>query len=157
VDKIPDAYLVIVGNGKMLIQLKKQSQNLKIEDKIRFVGYINDQFLKTLYYKSADVFVLPSLTESFGLVLLEASACGLPLVVSNLEALKPIVKDGYNGMFIITGNENDIAKKLIYLLQNNDLRIKLGVNAKEYVKNYSMKRIAEETEKIYNKLLADKI
>jgi len=153
VDEVQDSYLVIAGSGQMQTELKNQSKKLGIEDKIRFVGYISDQFSKTLYYKSADVFVLPSISECFPMVLLEASACGLPLVVSNLESLKAIVKDEYNGIFTITGDEKDLAKKLIYLLQNKDLRLKLGKNAKEHVKFFSMKRIAEETEKVYLELI----
>lgn len=150
---VPNAELIIAGKGLMLDKLKKLSQRLDIDSNVRFSGFVTGNE-KLLYYKSADVFVLPSSVESFGLVLLEASAFGLPLVVSSLEAFKAIVEERYNGLFTETGNEKDLADKIIYLLENRDIREQMGKNGRERVKDYSWERIAEETEKVYEEVLA---
>lgn len=150
---IPDSILVLVGAGEYIHELNKLGESLGISQNIIFTGFIEDS-LKAYYYYSSDIFVLPSFSEGFGIVLLEASACGLPLVVSDLEVFNSVVTDGYNGLFTEAGNKDDLAKKIIHLLQNEDLRIKMGKNAKENSNKFSWDRIADETERIYlNSLL----
>ena len=149
----PDSKVVIVGSSTdYLKSLEKLAHDLDIESNIEFTGFVDDA-TKVMYYKSADVFVLPSFSESFGIVLLEASACGLPLVVSNLEAFRAIVRDGYNGIFTKTGDEKDSAEKIVHLLKNEDVRNVMGENARKKAEKYSWKKIAEETEKVYKELV----
>jgi glycosyltransferase involved in cell wall biosynthesis len=148
-EKIPNAHLFIVGDGKIQNNLKKQSRLLGIEKNVTFVGAINDTNKKVLYYKASDVFVLPSFSECFPIVLLEASACGLPLVVSNLESLKAIVKEGYNGLFIKTGDKKDLAEKIVYLFENEEVMKNFGRNSKSDVQEFSWKKIIQETEQVY--------
>ena len=146
---IPDTRVVTVGSSTdYLKSLEKLAHNLGIESNIEFTGFVDDA-TKVMYYKSADVFVLPSFSEAFPMVILEASVSGLPLVVSNLEAFRAIVEDGYNGIFTKTGNENDLAEKITYLLKNDDVRNVMGKNAKEKVGDYSWDSVAEETEEVY--------
>ena len=111
--------------------------------------------MKPFYYRAADVFVLPSVMKSevFPIVLLEASASGLPMVVSDLDTLKCIIEDGYNGIVTKRGDENNLAGAIIYLLENEGVREKMGKNAREKVKDYSWGRIAEMTEKVYEGLI----
>lgn len=149
---IPDSYLIIIGDGPLRTHLEAQAKKNDIDKYVRFVGTINDTSLKAVYYKSSDIFILPSLVECFPIVLLEASATGIPLLVSNLESLKAIIRDDHNGVFFNTGNENDLALKIMYLLQNDNLRRKIGDNAKEMVKEYTWEKISKETEKIYLEL-----
>lgn len=150
----PNALLIIVGNGSMKNKLEEMASKLGIEHKVRFTGAI-DENTKLLYYKSSDLFVLPSFSEGFGIVLLEASAFGLPLIVSNLEVFKTIVKSGYNGMFCKTGDADDLAKNIIFLLNNKNVIKKMGKYAKEKVKEFDWEKIARETEKIYINLLGE--
>lgn len=155
VEEIQDSYLVIVGDGQMGTELKKQSKKLDIANNVRFAGSVRDAFIKALYFKAADVFVLPSFSECFPVVLLEASACRLPLIVSGLESFKAIVEEGHNGLFTKTGDEIDLAKKIIYLLQNRYLRMKLGKNSKEEVKKFTWAQIADQTENVYLELIGN--
>jgi glycosyltransferase involved in cell wall biosynthesis len=150
----PDSYLVFVGDGMMKEKLEAMTLKLKLNHVVKFAGFVEEKF-KPLYYKSADVFVLPSFSEGFGIVLLEASACGLPLVVSNLEVFKSIIEEGKNGLFSETGDAADLAKKIIYLLKNDDMRDKMGVDARKKVEEFSWKRIAEETNKVYDEALCE--
>lgn len=150
---VPDSRLILVGSSTdYLKSLEKLAKDLSIESNVEFTGFVDDA-TKVMYYKSADVFVLPSFSESFGIVLLEASACGLPLVVSDLEAFRAIIEEGYNGLFTKTGDGKGFASKIIPLLKNEEERIRMGANAKEKVKDYSWERIAEETKKIYEEVL----
>jgi len=152
-EEISNSHLFIVGDGQIQRDLKKQAKLLEIEKRVTFVGAVNDTVKKVLYYKASDVFVLPSFSECFPVVLLEASACGLPLVVSNLESLKAIVKEGYNGLFAETGDKKDLAEKIVYLFENEEVMKKFGKNSKSNVKEFSWKRIAQETEQVYLELI----
>ena len=149
----PDSRAIVVGSSTdYLKSLEKLAHDLGIESNIEFTGFVDDA-TKVMYYKSADVFVLPSFSEAFPIVILEASVCGLPLVVSNLEAFRTIVEDGHNGIFTKTGDENDLAEKIIYLLKNEDVRNRMGESAREKVGDYSWDGVAEETEKVYRRLV----
>ena len=91
--------------------------------------------------------------EVFPIVFLEASAAGLPMVVSDLDTFKCIIEDGYNGIVTKRGAENNLADALIYLLGNVDVREKMGMNARKKVEDYSWEKIAEETEHLYRRLI----
>lgn len=152
--KHPDAYLFFVGNGPLRNELENLAVNLHVQDNVKFAGYISDSTTKAQYYKAADLFVLPSLEgEAFPNVLLEASVCGLPLVVSGCECFKAIVKDGCNGLLTKTGDKNDLAEKIIFLLNNEKELSKMGYNAFDLVKNLSWEKIAQDTERFYTTLI----
>ena len=150
VKDVPDTELVFVGSGGMISELEMLSKRLGIEKNVKFTGFIEES-LKSLYYKAADVFVLPSTmnTEVFPLVLLEASASGLSMVVSDLDTFKCIIEDGYNGIVTKRRDEKNLADAIIYLLDNEGVREKMGENARKKIKDYSWEKIAEKTEKIY--------
>ena len=154
IKNIPNAKLVFVGSGPMREGLEIQSRKLGVERHVKFAGFV-EEVLKPLYYKAADVFCLPSTMKSevFPIVLLEASASGLPMVISDLETLKCIIEDGYNGIVTKRGDENNLAGAIIYLLENEDVREKMGKNGRNKVEDYSWERIAEETEKVYLSLM----
>jgi glycosyltransferase involved in cell wall biosynthesis len=149
-----DAFFVFVGGGEVN-KYKKLSEELDVQDYVKFTGYIEEK-LKSLYYKASDIFVLPSIEtfEVFQLVLLEASASGLPMVVSDLNTFKCIIEDGCNGVVTKRGDPKALADAIIYLLENEDVRKKMGVNARKKVKNYSWEKVAEMTEKVYEQLIS---
>lgn len=150
----PNTELVFVGEGVMRNELEILAKKLEVDDCVRFVGFVND-YEKKLYYNSADIFILPSTlgTDVFPLVLLEASAVGLPIITSNLDTFKCIIGENYNGVFAQRDDELDLAKQIISLLDDENLRKKLGKNAREAVENYSWDRIANTTERIYEEIL----
>lgn len=145
-----DTIFVFAGSGNV-DEYKKISKELGVEKYVRFTGYVDVG--KPFYYRAADVFVLPSHEEMFPMVLLEASASGLPMVVSDLDTLKCIIEEGYNGLFTKRGDEKNLADAIIYLLENEDVREKMGKNARKKVEDYSWERIAEETEKVYTEVI----
>ena len=154
---VPDVELVFAGKGVMREELEMLSKVLGIEKNVRFVGFVDDD-LKALYYKAADIFCLPSTmsTESFGIVNLEAMACGVPIVASKIGGIPDVVKDGENGLLVQPRDSEVLADAIICLLENEDVRERMGKSGRERVKDYSWERIAEETEKVYEMVLKGK-
>jgi glycosyltransferase involved in cell wall biosynthesis len=150
----PDAKLIFVGGGAMRKELEMLSKKVGVEKYVKFAGFV-EECVKLLYYRAADVFCLPSVMKSevFPLVFLEASASGLPMVVSDLDTFKCIIEDGYNGIVTKRGDENNLADAIIYLLENEDTREEMGKNGRKKVEDYSWERIAEETERVYEELV----
>lgn len=142
-----DLIFVFMGGGN-IEEYKKLSEELNVKEKVRFTGYTQGE-LKIAYYKASDIFVLPSTVEVFPLVLLEASASALPMIVSDLDTFKCIVKDGYNGIFTKMRDEESLSAAIIHLLKNEDLMKNMGTNAKKEIKNFSWGKIAETTETVY--------
>lgn len=151
----PDSQLLFVGDGYYRNDLETLAKEYGILENITFMGFVNDD-TKKLCYSTSDVFVLPSRSEGFGIVLLEASAYGLPLVVSNLEVFHSVVQDGYNGFFTEMENERDLASKIIYLLEDANLREKMGGNAEREVQHFDWNSIADETLKFYVEVLGSR-
>ena len=150
---IPNVKLVFVGSDEMREELERLCKKMDVEKYVKFTGFVGDVFKKALYYKAADVFVLPSLLESFGIVNLEAMACGVPIVASKIGGIPAVVKDGENGLLVPPQDSEALADKIIYLLENEDVRKKLGKNGRKKVEEYSWEKVAEETEKVYLSLI----
>jgi N-acetyl-alpha-D-glucosaminyl L-malate synthase BshA len=152
VKSVPNSKLVIVGSGSMEKMLKNLVRSLGTSEHIRFAGFVkNDE--KVLYYRSADVFALPSLYEIFGIVNLEAMACGVPIVASKVGGIPEIVKRGENGLLVPPRDVDALADAIIYLLENEDIRKRMGERAKVMVKAYSWEKIAEKYEEVYKGLV----
>jgi glycosyltransferase involved in cell wall biosynthesis len=149
----PDVQLIFAGRGPMHHELISLAKKLGVEQGISFTGYVEEE-LKPLYYKSADIFCLPSvnLTEAFGIVNLEAMACGLPIVASNLGGIPDLVKEGENGLLFDSGNVKELSNKLEYLLDNKNLRRNMGEKGEKLAADYSWIKIAEKTEAVYKSL-----
>jgi glycosyltransferase involved in cell wall biosynthesis len=154
-NQINDFIVVFAGRGPMKEELIKMSQKLDIEENIKFTGYIDDK-LKYLYFKSADIFCLPSInnTESFGIVNLEAMACGVPIVSTRIGGIPDVVEDGKNGLLTNPNDEKSLAEALIFLMENEEIAKKMGEYGEKKVKNYSWEKIADKTEKVYQNLLS---
>jgi len=149
----PDSRLLFVGDGYYRNDLEALAKEYGIQENITFMGFVDDD-TKKLCYSAADIFVLPSRSEGFGIVLLEASAYGLPLVVSGLEVFRSVVQDNYNGFFTEKENERDLASKILSLLDDADLRKKMGGNAEKRVQKFSWDSIADATLKFYGEVIS---
>lgn len=106
---IPSAYLVIGGHGYLLDRLQGAATALGIADRIRFEGYIPDERLMN-YYQAADVFGLPTASlEGFGLIILEAMACGTPVIGTPVGAIPELLEGGAGGYLTASASAQDIA------------------------------------------------
>ena len=149
-----DVYFVIAGDGRLRSYLLDLTRKLDTTDYVKFTGFIEER-IKPYYYKSVDIFCLPSImnTEVFPIVLLEASASGLPMVVSDLKTFKCIVEEHYNGLIFKKGDYIDLSNKISYLLNNKKLLTKLSKNAVKKVLNYTWVKVVEKYERLYENLL----
>ena len=152
--KNKDVTLIYIGDGQMRYELESLSKKFGLNEIVKFVGFVDEQ-KKFEYFKAADVFVLPSTlnTEVFPIVLLEASASKLPMVVSDLNTFKCIIQDGVNGIVTKKNDFNDLASALLLLSTDDELRRKMSENAYNMIADFSWEKIAEETERTYGDLL----
>lgn len=116
--KFPDTRLEIVGDGSLLGELKDFSRKLGISNSVNFFGKFADVIP---FYKRMSVFVLPSLYEGFGIVLLEAMAAGVPVVATNVDGIKEVVINGESGILVPPKNPEAIASAVIKIIENPQL------------------------------------
>ncbi|WP_048190625.1 glycosyltransferase family 4 protein [Methanobacterium sp. SMA-27] len=149
--KSPNVRCMIVGDGPERSKLEELSFNLKIQENIEFMGFTENYDDLIGYMKSSSVFVLPSIREGFGIVVIEANACGLPVVVVNhkMNAAVDLVQDGING-FRADASPEDIADKIIKSIENKEkMESKCIDNSEEYDWN----KIVDALEKVYMEIL----
>ncbi|OTP27616.1 glycosyltransferase family 4 protein [Enterococcus mundtii] len=133
--------LLIIGDGVEKNNLIEESQKLKID--IEFVDFIEDQKALFEEYCKADCLVLPSEDDAWGLVINEAEAAHLPVVVSDsCGCIYDLVKDDYNGYVYQTKNVEDLAKKLTKLVNNENKTLQMGFNSYQLISKWTFKESA---------------
>lgn len=148
----PNIRLMLVGNGNDKENLNKLVDTFKLSGCINFVGQIPNEIIPK-YMAISDIFVLPSLSEGFPVVILEAMASGLPIVATKVGGLAEIVKDGINGYLVDPCRPEEIAEKVILILEDDKLSEKISKNNKEKALNYNWDRVVERLEDVYQKCL----
>ncbi len=130
----PRVKVLIVGEGNLKSKYQRLAEELGIKHRIIFAGYVTSDLLPE-HYNLFDIFVLPSVdkSEAFGLVLLEAMACGKPLIASNLKGVRSVVIPGQNGLLIEPKNAKDLTDKITYILNNQKLRQQFSLNGQNIV------------------------
>lgn len=139
--------LLIAGTGRHEERLRGLADDLDVSDQVRFLGYVPDDELPSLY-ATADIFTLTSRHEGFGLVLLEAMACGTPVVATDVGGIPSVVQDEETG-YLIPREERAFAE-CVGQLADAELRDQMGANARSYAEANSWDKIAEQVEKIYH-------
>jgi len=151
-----DAHLIIVGEGPLGSELKNLASELGISNKISFVGSISDEDLPAFYYV-CDIFVLPSIarSEAFGLVQLEAQACGKPIVSTNLKTGVPYANlDKVTGLVVPPESKDDLSRAINQLLQDSALCKKYGGAGKKRVEEeFSKEAMAKTVLEVYKEIL----
>jgi D-inositol-3-phosphate glycosyltransferase len=138
-----------------MARLQKLSDELSMGGTVVFMGKRSQDTLP-YYYSAAEVLVMPSLYESFGMVALEAMACGTPVIASQVGGLAYLVQDGETG-YTIPDNEPDIlCERLSGLLGDPELHDRMGLCAAEYAQDYSWDKIAAQIVEVYMGLLEEK-
>lgn len=134
-------------------EIKETICELNLEKDIITPGFIPDSEM-ALFYNSCAIFVIPSFYEGFGLVGLEAFACGTPVVSSNTTSLPEVL--GSSALYFDPRDEEQMAAIMIEALENEKTREQMIQNGLKQVQKYSWRRMAEETHDIYNKILEKK-
>lgn len=145
---------LIVGDGPEKDYLIGLTQNLGIANRVRFIGVITSPAELADIYCGASFLVLPSITEGLPAVGLEALACGLPIVASNLPDIATIVRDDYNGLLAPPGSAEALAQKMKALINNRDLRRQMGERSLGVFKkgDYSLEAMTKSTLKLYEEV-----
>ncbi|WP_075340541.1 glycosyltransferase family 4 protein [Tenacibaculum agarivorans] len=139
--------LTIVGDGILKDKLEKMTKQLNINDKVIFVG--SRKNVKT-YFKNADVFVLPSVWEGFGIVILEAFRSKLAVIATNIEGPSELIEHKKNGILFTPKDDTALTKELKELINNSEIRNKLATQGYiSFTEKYHINTYVEQLEKIY--------
>jgi N-acetyl-alpha-D-glucosaminyl L-malate synthase BshA len=143
-----DVQLILVGDGEEKYSLELLVEKLDLGAKVKFVGAIKNEDIPK-YMAASDIFVLPSLSESFGIVNLEAMASGLPIVASKVGGVPEIVIDGENGFLVEPESPKEIAEKVTILLEDDELRKRISIHNKTCSGEYEWDNVVKKLEEIY--------
>lgn len=146
---IPDVVFVIAGEGPALTTLQRQVGERGLADNVRFVGYLDRSGPLLDCYRSANVFVFASRTETQGLVLLEAMALGLPVVSTAIMGTQSVL-DGAGGAIVVNEDEVQFASAVEMVLKNRETQASLGLRARQYVEaRWSSAEMAKRMLELY--------
>ena len=155
--------LVVVGGAldpgddapetEKIQELRRLVHEHRMEDSVDFIGSI-DQPRLALWYSAADLCAVPSLTESFGLVALEAMACGTPVVATRVGGLQTVVEDGESGLLVPPGDHAALAEAIEQVLMDHRLRTHLAHGARDRAEHFTWQRVGDGIEALYDRVLA---
>lgn len=144
--------LLIIGEGEDRDKLKDLVNKLGLDDCVEFAGQISNHEIPK-YMKKSDIFVLPSLSEGFPNVILEAMAAGLPIVSTNVGGVPDIIQEEVNGLLVKPMSPRDTANGVLMLLKDDELRKKMSANNKIEAQKYSLDKVVDNLENIYVKAI----
>lgn len=146
--------LVLVGDGPQASTLRQQARELGITERTLFTGKLPFEKVPA-YLKAADLFAFASVTETQGLVTLEAMAAGLPVVAVNGSGTQDIVEDGEQG-FLVSNDPNELANGIVKLIENPDLIERFKSAALKKAHDYDNKQLARKMLQVYEQAIKDK-
>jgi phosphatidylinositol alpha-mannosyltransferase len=149
---VPSARLCVVGTGAQRERCQQMIPSSIRHDAL-FVGQV-EEAEKARYFASADLFVAPNVGgESFGIVLLEAMAAGLPIVASDIPGFRTVMRDGQQGRFVPVGDAPALADTVLTLLSNDKLRRAMSREGRRHAVDYDWCRVAGQLEALYATLV----
>ncbi|HET9909034.1 MAG TPA: glycosyltransferase [Anaerolineales bacterium] len=135
-----------------MARLQKLCDDLSVDQTVVFLGK-RDQDKLPYYYSAAQLVVMPSHYESFGMVALEAMACGTPVVASEVGGLAYLVRDGETGFTIPDQEPDELCDKISWLLNDRELHETMSARAVEYAQDYAWEKIAKQIVEVYEGLM----
>ncbi len=151
-ERAPRCRGVVAGEGPLRTRHQHHAARLGVAEALEFPGNVGDL---TDLMQAADLFVLPSLWEGLPLVLLEAMACGLPVVGSRIKGIEDVVEDGVHGLLVPPDDPPALARAIAALATDPDRRRRLGNAARELVRrDYSFDRVAADLGSLYHRIMA---
>lgn len=148
-------HLLIVGDGDLRATYEEEAKRLGIDRRTHFLGRVDDATVIDAY-RSADVFAFPSTNgaEAFGLVALEAQACGLPVVASDLPGLRTVVRPQETGVLVKPGSVEDLAQGLYRVLSDRGFRQRLSEAGIKHAQGFSWESHLDGLQKVYKEVCA---
>jgi len=145
--------LIMCGTGPLWGAIGRRIAQLGLQNHVLLPGIIPEELMPD-YYNIADVFVFPSSLEGFGFVMGEAMSCGKPVVALNTSAMPEVVEDGVTGFLASPHDNADFVRKTLLLLDHEELRLRMGVQARERIERlFRWERAAKETLNIYQQTI----
>ena len=150
-EEIPDLRFLVAGTGPHARALQAMIEELGLGHKIKMLGFVEADILAK-FYKCADLTVVPSLYEPFGMVVLEAMVAGSPVIVADTGGLKEIVVHEETGLCFKPGNPESLAQAMIRVLKDPELAQRLTSDARRFIgEKYNWDRIARHTLEVYER------
>jgi len=150
-DRAPHLVAIIAGDGSLRNSMTEDIRRLGLDDAVRMTGRVED--VRPILW-ALDLFVMPSLMEGLGIAMLEAMACGLPIVASRAGGIVDAVNDGRNGILVEPANVSGLAEALGHLCTDSRIPIVLGTAARSSaVQRFSMETMAQRTVELYRTCL----
>jgi glycosyltransferase involved in cell wall biosynthesis len=143
----PGIKYLIAGDGELRQKSQARAINLKLKN-VHFLGYQTDI---PAIFKESDIFVLTSMNEGFGRVIVEAMACGLAIIATNVGGIPEIIEDQVNGLLIPSGNHSLLAESINTLAQNQEMRQKMGILNRKKAEIYSITNYITTVINIYQR------
>ena len=134
-----------------MTSLLDERDKMGLSHLVAFLGRRNQELLP-YYYSAADVVVVPSHYESFGLVALEAMSCGTPVIASRVGGLSFTVAEGITGYQVPDGDDEAMADRILRVLQDETLRTQLGQQAAQMASCYSWPDVADQLERVFDQV-----
>lgn len=151
IERLGDVRFLVAGSGTAETELTEQADKLGLLDHGTFMGWIGDDVLHSLY-RIADLTVVPSIYEPFGLVALEAMASGCPTIVADTGGLREVVPNEHVGLRFRSRDPQSLATMMERVLSDTDLRDRLIAEASEHVLRFDWADIARQTAEVYGEL-----
>jgi glycosyltransferase involved in cell wall biosynthesis len=151
-DRFPRARLVIIGDGPYRGALERETRRLGMADAVEFRGFMEHEELVEFLNRS-HLLLNTSPKEGWGLTVVEANACGLPVVASNRPGLKDSVIDGETGFLVPYGDAQAFARSALRLLEDSEIWSRMSVRALERVKELTWERCARDTERLLERVV----
>ena len=148
VSEISDSniHCVIVGQGKLNDYLNRLAADLNVSDRVHFIGYRNDM---AELYKMSDLFCFPSVREGLPVALMEAMACGLPVVCSKIRGNTDLIEDGAGGYLVGSNDLSALTEAIVKIYKDPSAAVKMGQKNLEAVRGYDLDTVIELMKKIY--------
>ncbi len=148
-DEVPNAHLIIVGNGNQEAEIRKYAEDNEFSDSLHITGWVDNPMS---YVELFDVACLLSRWEGFGLVLPEYMMAGKPIVASKVDAIPNIIRDGENGLLVEVDDDIGASKAVLRIYREDELRNRLVAQGMEDVHNrFNARRVSEEHAKLFEK------
>ena len=149
-EAFPKIQLLYVGKGPLIEDLKELVLNSGVSEKVKFLGWRSDvqEIIPII-----DLFVLPSLNEGMGRVLVEAMASKRPIVASRVGGIIDLIKNGYNGLLVSPGDEQELAEAIIELMNNPERAKEMGKKGEILSRHFTVDNMIKKIDKLYSDLI----
>jgi glycosyltransferase involved in cell wall biosynthesis len=153
----PGMKLLVVGEGHLKSAYRRVASGLGLGDAVAFAGDVSDDQIPS-YYACSDVLALPSKdsSEGFGLAILEAGACGKPVVASNVGGVPSVVEDGGSGLLVPPNDEGALSEAILKVLGDEELARRMGERGRELAEAKDWSKVAKAYRALYEEVLAER-